>query len=160
MHRLLIVLLAVLAGCATTTTVGVAPSDEMATILGHIDRSDGFWHWRSYALLRVDDTPIRHTFMSNPHDTIVHVAPGEHRLVVLVQFNTGFGGSGVFQSVIGLPCLLDMSRTYRLNGAVSGEEYVAWLEDVDTHARVGPEASAPYVPVPASAVVPIFIPAH
>ena len=158
MRRLLIVLLAVLAGCATTAKVGVGPPDEMATILGQIDRSDGFWHWRSYALLRVDDAPISHTFMSNPHDTIVHVAPGEHRLVVLVQFNTGFGGSGVFRSVIGLPCHLEKGRTYRLNGVVRGADYVAWIEEADTNSRIGPEVSAPYMSAPKSNYVPIFIP--
>jgi hypothetical protein len=160
MRLILLSLLAVLAGCATSTKVGNAPDQELATIIGQMDRGEGFFRWRSYALLRVDEVPIRYAFMSNPYDAVARVAPGEHRLVIHASFNTGIGGPGVFQSVIVLPCLLEMGRSYRLNGTVRGNESFVWIEDADTQVRVGEEASAPYLAAPASATIPIFIPAR
>lgn len=96
--------------------------------------------------------------MSDPHNTVVHITPGAHQLVVFVEFNTGLGGSGIFQSVINLSCQLEAGRTYRLNGTVRGAEYVAWIEEATTNSRTGPEATAPYMPQAKRGYTPIFIP--
>lgn len=82
MRQAILLLIFVLTGCASTVTLDSAPDSSLATILGQIDRTQGLSTWRSFVLVAVDDKPVSHGFMSDERDTVVKVAPGEHRIVV------------------------------------------------------------------------------
>ena len=79
MRFIIILSFLILNGCATTVTVGSAPTDEMSTIVGQIDRSEGFWRWKAYGLLRVDNVPVNQGFMADPQDAKARVAPSCER---------------------------------------------------------------------------------
>ena len=147
-----------LAGCATNVVDSNVAKPDQATVVGQIDRTRGFYHWRSFGVIRVNNESVSSGFMSSPHDSTVSLPSGSHRLVVLARINNGLGGIGTWQSVVTLPVTLEKGRTYRVNGDVSDATIQVWLEDPTTGTRLSEPASAPYRLEPKGAPVPIFIP--
>lgn len=162
MRLLIFSLIAFVTGCATQAIVGTVAEGEQATVLGHIDRSEGFYHWRSYSVLRVDEKQIDHAPFSNPYETVVRVSPGKRNVLALVRFHTGLYGSGTYEAVAFLPALsLERGRTYRVNGEQRGDRYAVWLEESPNNSRVSDEVVVAHSREqrPASIYVPILIPA-
>lgn len=150
-----------LGGCASTVTLGPAQNGGHAIILGQIDRSRGALSWRSYSLLTVDNEPVKHAPLSDRYDTVVHLSPGNHRLVVQAAFNGGYGSGGPWDAIVLLKASVEAGRTYRLNGDVRDNLYVVWLEDSLSNAKVSDEAASTFTSSRSGGtVVPIFIPSR
>lgn len=109
----------------------------------------------------MDDTPVRHAFVSDPCDTVVRVGPGERRLVVRTVFNNGFGGDGPWQAIVPPRASLQAGRHDRLNGTVRDNLCLVRIEGVGTGAKLGGDGTAPYASRRSPGrFVPIYIPAR
>ena|SRR5665213_51217 len=146
-------------GCAPTVMINVSKDSQVATITGQqvihlLEPIKG----RTFILEDVDGNSINHGIWSGPHETVVKVTPGERRLVIRAQFNTGMGNP-LREAIIPLVASVEAGKRYRINGVVKEDRYVVWLEDESTGIKTSGEASATYVHAQNQpGFVPIFVP--
>ncbi len=145
MRIVVVPLLVWLTGCTTTVSIDVPPGEQPATVVGQLDRTQGLTHWRSFALLSVNDQPVSYGIMSERRNTEVQVPAGIHSFVVEASFNTGFLSDGPWEAIVRIEAPVEAGRRYRVNGTVRGTEFYVWLEDQATGQRAGSEFSRRYV---------------
>ena len=127
---ILLILMSMLAGCATTDSYQVPASNPaLATIKGFSTRS-GLYEWQDAEIQSIDNKQISFGFLQDFATYRISVTPGKHTLVVHSNFNNGFKlGSAGYEGSAQLQATFLPRQAYHLNGDVEGASIRIWVED-------------------------------
>lgn len=144
-----------LTGCAALRsgpTFTPSKAEEAAVIKTRMKR-DGIFVWANYELLAIDSKYYSPGLFENSSRTGVKLDPGEHEIVVAVNFNNG---TGVARAVASMRVQLQPRSIYQVDGEVDGVSYRMWMENVETQEKVSMPSSGRWsrTPIPITVVVP------
>lgn len=124
-----------IAGCATPQNAYVPPTGDPTT-LAVIQTSSvrsGVFDWESYLIRAIDNQPVSYNCFGNCQWA---VTPGEHVIVVEVQFNRSLGG-GPHKSLGAVPIVVKPGKVYVPTGTVQNDQFAFEFVEQATRERVG-----------------------
>jgi hypothetical protein len=143
----LTLLLAIVSGCAISTSPAPAPDAQMATVSTRFEYHPmGGTRWQRHHVTHVDGVRVSQNFLEEGNADL-KIAPGDKTLSVVVTFlgwPTVPDVHGIQQANVEMPIRIERGRVYRVRGEPRGNRYFLWLEEVASGKRVGEETSAPY----------------
>ena len=157
--RFLLALLALgaLTGCAGANSYRIDESEvkDLAHIRGYHE-SQGLAEWLYAHVEEVDGKSVSYAFRDTTSYE-VPVAPGRHRLLLYVQFNTGWSGACPCHAFADAEAGFEPNGRYALGARRDGATVEMWIVDLATDEPIGPPVRASYQVTPQDVYVPVIV---
>lgn len=126
----------ILVGCATPQNAYVPPTGDPSTlaVIKPSSVRNGAWDWESYLIRSIDNQPVTYNCFGNCQWT---VTPGEHVIVVDVQFVRSLSGGGPYKSLAAVPVVVKAGKVYIPTGREQHDQFGFEFVEETTRERAG-----------------------
>jgi len=157
----LVPLFVLLTACSSNSYV--TPKVNNAASISNNSTSNGILspNWENFRVESIDGATINYykqELIGGLKNTTTRIKPGKRKLLVSVEFNRTFGGSGPFQSFHDIEFTAQPNTNYQLHGEIAGSVVKTWVVNKGTKKRVSAVSTGSYKSQPTPTYIPIIIP--
>lgn len=160
-YLILVPIFLLLTACSSNSYV--TPKVKNAASISNSSSSAGLLSvkWENFRVESIDGAHINYykqELIGGLKDTTTRIKPGKRKLLVTVEFNRSFGGSGPYQSFHDIEFNALPNTNYQLTGEIAGSVVKTWVINKANKKRVSAISTGSYNSQPKQMYVPIFLP--